>query len=211
MDIKDLRQDYHNTPLRRHELALDPFEQFERWFHAALTAKIPECNAMVLATASAAGKPSCRTVLMKSFDETGLVFFTNYHSRKAQQLEVMPYAAVTFYWKELERQVLIEGEVTKTPIEEAANYFASRPRGSRLSTWASHQSEVVASRHVLEEAYTYFEQKYSDQEIPLPPFWGGFRIHPCRFEFWQGGSHRLHDRFRYLLENGAWKIDRLAP
>ncbi len=211
MEFKDLRRDYKFSQLRRHQLADSPFRQFLDWFADTRQANIIEANAMALATVTPEGKPSCRTVLMKEFDEQGLVFFTNYHSRKSCHLAATPYAAVTFLWKELERQVNIEGEVTKISREEAKKYFAARPRGSQLSALASPQSTVIASRQVLEEAYAALEKKYTDQEIPLPPSWGGFRLHPRRFEFWQGRKDRLHDRFCYTLQGAAWQLDRLAP
>ena len=211
MKFKDLRRDYLSPELRRHQLADNPFDQFHRWFAEAQAANILEANALSLATVSPEGKPSCRTVLMKDFTEQGLTFFTSYQSRKAIQLETTPYAAAVFLWKELERQVEIEGEVEKVSRQETEAYFTSRPRGNQLSAWASPQSTVIASRQVLEEAYAEVENRFAGKEIPLPPSWGGFRLRPCRFEFWQGRSNRLHDRFCYLLKEGAWQISRLAP
>jgi pyridoxamine 5'-phosphate oxidase len=166
---------------------------------------------MVLATASADGKPSARVVLLKAFDERGLVFFTNYEARKSVELAENPQAALLFVWTELERQIRIEGSVEKTSKQEAEDYFKTRPYESRLSAWASRQSSVVPSRGYLEQKMSDLRSHYENREIPLPPFWGGFRLEPSMFEFWQGRENRLHDRIRYSLHGGVWHIDRLSP
>lgn len=211
MEIEDLRHEYRLGRLRRNELKSNPFDQFRLWFDQALAAKVAEPNAMALATASAEGKPSCRMVLMKRFEDKGLAFYTNYNSRKAKELEVRPYATATFFWKELERQVVIEGKTERTSREDSERYFAIRPRGSQLSVWASSQGQMIRSRQQLGEAYAEAEARYREKEVPLPPFWGGFWLHPVCFEFWQGREDRLHDRFCYLLERGVWRIERLSP
>jgi pyridoxamine 5'-phosphate oxidase len=211
MDINDLRKEYGQRVLSRSQLADSPFDQFRTWFADALNAKLSEPNAMALATATIQGKPACRMILMKHFDEQGVVFFTNYNSRKAHELHDNPYAAVAFYWQELERQVRIEGTTQKISQEESKNYFATRPRGSQIGAWASQQDCVISSREVLEKEYVRIDALYRDNDIPLPPFWGGYRIIPSCFEFWQGSSDRLHDRFLYTLQEGKWVIVRLSP
>ncbi|PZR77285.1 MAG: pyridoxamine 5'-phosphate oxidase, partial [Chthoniobacterales bacterium] len=169
-------------------------------------------NAMSLATATPDGKPSARIVLLKGFDERGFVFFTNHDSEKGQQLEVNPFAALVFYWVELERQVRISGLVERTSREDSAAYFHSRPVGSRLGAWASKQSEVIDARQILESRLSQMTERFEGGEIPLPPHWGGYRVKPDKIEFWQGRPNRLHDRFRYLRRtDGTWQIDRLAP
>lgn len=213
MQFNDL-QNNPSIPIRtlsRHQLAHSPFDQFRIWFEEAIAAGIVEPNAMALATASQQGHPSCRMVLMKNFDANGLVFFTNYQSRKAIELQSQKYASTCFFWKELERQVLVEGTVEKASTQESQNYFESRSRNKRLSALTSQQDSVISSRKVLEEEFTRLEKKYNDQDIPLPDNWGGFRLTPSRFEFWQGRPDRLHDRFQYKLENGKWNIVRLSP
>lgn len=211
MNISDLRKEYRLRALTRESLSKEPVEQFRIWLAEAIKAEIIEPTAMALATCDAAGHPYCRMVLLKHFDKQGFTFFTNLESRKARQLKEMPVAAATFWWRDLERQVLLEGKVERVSNEEAASYFAKRPRQSQLGAWASKQSSVVDSRRALEVEFERFENKFKNKEIPLPPFWGGFRIVPERFEFWQGRESRLHDRFRYEWEDGDWKIDRLAP
>ena len=166
---------------------------------------------MALATASAEGHPSCRMVLLKKMDERGFIFFTNKESRKGRDLAANPYACATFYWHELERQVILDGPVDLLSLDETESYFATRPRGSQLGSWASHQDEVVTSREVLEMSYKHYEQKFSNQPIPMPSYWGGYLLRPNRMEFWQGRQNRLHDRFRCLLVEETWKIERLAP
>jgi pyridoxamine 5'-phosphate oxidase len=207
--IADLRKDYTRDGLASGDP--NPFRQFELWFEQALAAQILEPNAMTLATVTAEGKPDARIVLLKGFDDRGFVFYTNFRSQKGQQLAANPHAALVFLWGDLERQVRIVGSVEKATNEEANNYFYSRPLGSRLGAWASTQSEVVPSREHLLERMTEFETQYQDREIPRPDHWGGFRVVPTEFEFWQGRPSRLHDRLRYRLQNGEWGVDRLAP
>jgi pyridoxamine 5'-phosphate oxidase len=207
--IADLRKDYTRDGLASGDP--NPFRQFELWFEQALAAQLLEPNAMTLATVTAEGKPDARIVLLKGFDDRGFVFYTNFRSHKGQQLAANPYAALVFLWGDLERQVRIVGSVEKATNEEADNYFYSRPLGSRLGAWASTQSEVVPSREHLLERMTEFEAQYQDREIPRPEHWGGFRVIPTEFEFWQGRPSRLHDRLRYRLQNGEWGVDRLAP
>lgn len=211
MEAKNLRREYLKKRLSRGELKESPFDQFRKWFVDALEEQIIEVNAMTLATASISGKPSCRMVLMKHFDESGLYFFTSYESRKARELKENPQAAALFFWEELERQVIVEGNVEVVSREISQAYFSKRPRGSQLGAWASHQDSVIPSREHLEQEYTRLEESYKAQEIPLPPFWGGFKLIPNRFEFWQGREDRLHDRFSYTQENNLWKIERLSP
>jgi len=212
MSIADLRREYSLTGLRKADLAADPLQQFRHWFDQALAAGTNEPNAMVLATADAAGKPSTRVVLLKGLDERGFVFFTNYESRKARELAVNRHAALNFFWVELERQVCVTGSVTQVPREEAEAYFKTRPRGSRLGAWASKQSETVPSREVLEARLQELETKYPGEEIPLPPFWGGYVLAPGEIDFWQGRPNRLHDRFRYSKQSdGRWLVERLSP
>jgi pyridoxamine 5'-phosphate oxidase len=212
LSLARLRKEYRSALLERNALPNSPFTQFDLWLSEAIEAEILEPNAMTLATASADGAPSSRTVLLKKADQQGLVFFTNYESRKAQQLSANPRASLTFLWKELERQVTVEGRVEKTSREEAADYFSQRPRASQLGAWASNQSHPIESRAPLEESYAKFTLLYQEKEVPCPPFWGGYRVIPHRFEFWQGRVNRLHDRFQYSLgTDGLWNIDRLAP
>jgi pyridoxamine 5'-phosphate oxidase len=190
----------------------DPIKQFGEWYQTAWDAGIPEAHAMAVATATADGVPDARTVLLKGFDEDGFVFFTNYESRKGAQLAENPRAALVFYWKPLGRQIRISGSVTRVPWDESDGYFRTRPRGSRLGAWASRQSTVIGSRAELEERVQELEDLYSDDEIPLPPYWGGYRVAPESFEFWEGRANRLHDRFRYRRgESGDWVIERLSP
>ena len=212
MSIADLRREYSLTGLRKADLAADPLQQFRHWFDQALAAGTNEPNAMVLATADAAGKPSTRVVLLKVLDERGFVFFTNYESRKARELAVNRHAALNFFWVELERQVCVTGSVTQVPREEAEAYFKTRPRGSRLGAWASKQSDTVPSREVLEARLQELEKQYPGEEIPLPPFWGGYVLAPREIDFWQGRPNRLHDRFRYSKQSdGRWLVARLSP
>lgn len=223
MDIDHLRRNYQFASLSFEDLKANPFDQFHKWFHEAIQASVIEPNAMALATASKAKNPSCRMVLMKKFDESGLVFFTNLESRKSKEMKENPFAVALFHWKELERQVTIEGKVEEIDALETANYFLTRPKGSQLSAWVSSQGQVIPSREILENAYHALEKKYLDQPIPPPPFWGGFRIRPSRFEFWQGRPDRLHDRFHYVpspsdrfhylpsSSPSGWTIERLSP
>jgi pyridoxamine 5'-phosphate oxidase len=209
--ISDLRQDYRQAALLETEANPNPIAQFQSWFDAAVAAQLPEPNAMTIATATPDGMPSARVVLLKDVDDRGFVFFTNYNSHKGQELTANPQAAIVFLWTELERQVRIQGRVERIAPAESDEYFYSRPPGSRLGAWASDQSEVVASREVLDQQLADLEAKYANQEIPRPEHWGGFRVIPTMIEFWQGRSSRLHDRLRYRLVGEAWVIDRLSP
>lgn len=213
MDIGALRREYTQAGLSKANLAATPFLQFEQWFTQATQAELAEVNAMQLATTSAQNKPSLRTVLLKAFDERGFVFYTNYHSQKAQQMAENPQVAALFFWKELERQVEITGRVEKVSTLESLKYFTSRPRGSQLGAWVSAQSSIISSRRLLEAKLEEMKQKFSSGEIPLPDFWGGFRIIPESVEFWQGRPNRLHDRFEYRRQAGleTWQIERLSP
>jgi pyridoxamine 5'-phosphate oxidase len=209
--IADLRKNYTQAGLLETDVTADPFQQFKLWFEQAVAANLLEPNAMTLATVTAEGKPSARIVLLKGFDEHGFVFYTNYSSQKGIELQHCPYAALVFLWGDLERQVRIEGKVELVPIEEATAYFHSRPASSQLGAWASDQSTVIANRSILETRLQQLETEYIDREIPKPTHWGGFRVVPTEIEFWQGRPSRLHDRLRYQLVDGVWKIDRLAP
>ncbi|WP_346292253.1 pyridoxamine 5'-phosphate oxidase [Sphaerothrix gracilis] len=212
MNIADLRQEYTQAGLERKTLNQDPFKQFELWFQQACEAELTEPNAMVLATAAAAAAPFQRTVLLKYFDSNGLVFFTNYGSRKAQQIDANPQVSLLFLWLPLERQVHITGRAARISADESLQYFLSRPRGSQLGAWTSQQSAVIPSRQFLEAQFEAIQQKFADREIPLPDFWGGYRVVPTSFEFWQGRPKRLHDRFLYTpAESGSWQIQRLSP
>ncbi|HRE82622.1 MAG TPA: pyridoxamine 5'-phosphate oxidase [Opitutaceae bacterium] len=213
MSFADLRRDYSLAGLAEKDLAKDPFRQFEAWFQEAEAAKIPEPNAMVLATATKEGRPSTRTVLLKGLDGRGFTFFSNYESRKGRELEANAYASLTFPWIALERQVLVEGTVTKVSREESDAYFQSRPRSSQLGAWVSQQSSVVRDRTVLESSMKALEQKYAGTDVPMPPYWGGYRLAPESVEFWQGRRSRLHDRLRFRRERsgGDWIVERLSP
>jgi pyridoxamine 5'-phosphate oxidase len=209
--LSALRRDYMKRGLDESELDPNPIRQFERWFEEALgTGVIPEPNAMILSTVSPQGQPRGRFVLLKGFDESGFVFFTNYSSAKGRDLDAHSKAALTFGWIEMERQICIEGSVTRTPRTAVEAYFRSRPRGSRLGAWASDQSKVVASRAALERRLAEADTRFPE-EVPPPPSWGGFRLMPVSIEFWQGRTNRLHDRLRYRHEGAKWIIERLAP
>ena len=189
----------------------DPIEQFQAWLNDAFAAKIPLAEAMTLATVTTDGKPAARMVLLKQVDDAGFVFYTNYNSAKARQLDANPNAALVFYWPQLDRQVRVEGSVTRTSAEESGEYFATRPRESQIGAWASEQSEVIASREVLEARARDFERQYGDGEIDRPEHWGGYRLTPDRIEFWKSRIGRLHDRILYQRHGDAWTISRLAP
>ena len=209
--LADLRKSYELAELVETTALADPLKQFEQWFSAAIAAAVPEPNAMTLATVSSNLRPSTRIVLIKGLDARGVVWFTNYHSRKGSELAGNPYAALQFHWVELERSVRIEGQVEKISPEESDAYFHSRPLGSRLGAWASPQSEVVASRAVLEASEAEFTARFGDHP-PRPPHWGGYRLKPDNWQFWQGRRSRLHDRLHYSLQaDGAWQMTRLAP
>jgi pyridoxamine 5'-phosphate oxidase len=209
--IANLRREYTLAGLRRADLDADPIAQFTKWFQQALDGKLTEPNAMTLATADEHGHPSARIVLLKNVDANGFTFFTNYESHKGHDLAVNPHAALVIYWAELERQVCITGAVTRVSREISAKYFGSRPRGSRLAAWASGQSEVIADRATLEKRLETVAAKHPGDDVPLPPYWGGFCLAPNKVEFWQGRPNRLHDRFRYSRSGGAWKLERLSP
>jgi pyridoxamine 5'-phosphate oxidase len=212
MDIHALREDYKKGELRRKDLHDDPFKQFEKWFQQACNTELLEPNAMTLSTVNADGQPFMRTVLLKYFDEKGLVFFTNYESRKAKQIENNNKVSILFTWLPLQRQVHITGTAEKVSTTESLQYFSSRPRGSQLGAWTSQQSSIVSSRQLLLMQFEQIKQKFMDGEIPLPDFWGGYRVVPNSFEFWQGCTNRLHDRFLYTYKDDqAWDIHRLAP
>jgi pyridoxamine 5'-phosphate oxidase len=211
-ELQRLRDEYRLTGLTESEVDSDPVRQFEQWLETAIAARLSEANAMTLATATPDGLPSARTVLLKAFDERGFVFYTNYESQKGQELAANPRAALLFYWAALERQVRIAGTVTRVAREESLRYFHSRPAGSQLGALASPQSRPVPDRAELEARLHTLAQRYPAGDIPLPDYWGGYRVTPAMFEFWQGRPDRLHDRLRYTRTPvGAWAITRLAP
>jgi len=209
--LADLRRDYASRALTEGDAREDPIEQFSLWFGEALKSQLLDVNAMTLATATPAGEPSARIVLLKGFDEAGFVFFTNYESAKGRVLAENPRAALLIFWAELERQVRITGNVTRTSAKESETYFQSRPFESQIGAWASAQSRTVADRAPLESSYAELAAKYAGGPVPLPPFWGGYRVVPDRIEFWQGRKSRLHDRLLYARHAGAWSRSRLAP
>lgn len=210
-NVADLRRAYTRADLSEQDADPHPIRFFERWFEEALQAEVREPNAMTLATLGAEGQPAARIVLLKGVDEQGFVFFTNYESRKARELEACPRAALVFWWEALERQVRIEGTVKRVAAAESDAYFASRPRGSRLGAWASDQSRPLEDRSVLEQKLAEVDAAYSGEPVPRPPHWGGFRLTPTLFEFWQGRASRLHDRLEYTPGPDGWTIRRLAP
>lgn len=213
IDTGDLRVDYQLDELLESSVSSNPIEQFEEWFKVACASSTPEPNAMVIATADAAGNPSARVVLLKEVNAQGFVFFTNYDSRKGKELAARPKAALVFNWLELQRQVRIEGRVEKLSEDDSTTYFQSRPKGSQIGAWASPQSEIIPDRNILEDKKTALEQSYAETAaLPKPANWGGFLVVPQRIEFWQGRSSRLHDRLLYeAQEDGSWQLLRLAP
>ncbi len=212
MSIADIRKEYAMHALSEADVQANPLQQFSIWWNEALQAEIEEVNAVTLATASVDGLPTARTVLLKGFDERGFVFYTNYNSQKAAQLEENPRATLLFFWKELERQVRIIGLVEKTSTEESDVYYHSRPEGSRLGAWASPQSSTIESREWLEKKVAEMEKAFTSGNLNRPPHWGGYRVKPVIVEFWQGRPSRLHDRIQYSIQTGGnWNIERLAP
>ena len=211
-DLAAIRKDYRLQSLSEKDVEANPIKQFEKWFQQALASGIEEPNAMTLATSTADGKPSVRIVLLKGINDNGFVFFTNYESKKGKQIHDNPFGGVVFFWKELERQVTIQGEIKKVSEQESDEYFASRPPESRIGAWSSPQSQVIENREVLEKNVAYFTNKYQSQNIPRPPHWGGYILLPTLIEFWQGGAGRLHDRLQYSIDTtNSWIIQRLAP
>lgn len=210
-NVADLRRDYSLQELSEDAVAADPFVQFANWFDEYLASQPPEASAFLLSTVGVDGDPSSRVVLLKGFDEHGLVFFTNYTSKKARDIAHESRVAMTFFWPELERQVHIRGVAEKTSREESETYFASRPAASKLGAWASKQSAELADRAELEEEFEALKKRFEGGDIPCPEFWGGFRIVPSRFEFWQGRRSRLHDRICYESTDGEWRVFRLYP
>ncbi len=211
MNLGDLRKEYTQQGLLEDDMEKDPIRQFERWFQQALDGGIEEPNAMSLATVSPEGQPFQRTVLLKFFDAEGFVFYTNYGSRKSKQIEANAQVSLLFFWKELHRQVHITGRAEKVSRVESLRYFASRPRGSQLGAWVSAQSQVIQSRSLLMAQFEKIKEKFAHGEVPLPDFWGGFRIVPASLEFWQGRANRLHDRLIYKIDGDRWELSRMSP
>lgn len=209
--IADIRTEYKHESLLEKDVAQDPILQFGKWWDEAIQSDISEVNAMTLATCNNEGYPSARIVLLKGFDETGFIFFTNYESNKAKELEENPKAALVFFWKELERQVRIEGVIEKADENMSDSYFISRPHDSQVGAWASPQSKVIKNREVIEEKFLDLSREYAAGVIPRPQFWGGYIVRPEKMEFWQGRTSRLHDRILYTKSNADWIIERLAP
>lgn len=210
--IVALRKDYSTATLNEEDVNQNPFKQFELWMHQAVESEISEPHAMSVSTVSAEGKPSSRIVLLRGFDEQGFVFYTNYKSHKGNEASENPYACINFFWPELERQIRIEGRISKIDQQISTDYFHSRPRESQIGAWASEQSAVIANRKVVEDAFVHYTEKFKDLElIPKPEHWGGYLIKPNSIEFWQGRPSRLHDRLRYRIENGQWILERLSP
>jgi len=212
LELENLRREYLQGGLELSDLAADPIEQFSRWMQQTIAADLPDPNAMTIATVDASGQPSQRIVLLKHLDPKGFVFYTNLNSRKAQELKQNPKISLHFPWYFLERQVKVCGVAESLSPAEVLKYFVTRPRDSQIGAWASTQSRPISSRALLMQQFESMKNKFAKGEIPLPDFWGGFRVKPHQIEFWQGGAHRLHDRFQYNLQaDGAWKIERLEP
>ncbi|MFI5545226.1 pyridoxamine 5'-phosphate oxidase [Streptomyces sp. NPDC051815] len=212
IDPAQMRKQYRSEIVHAESLAEDPMEQFARWFQQAADSHLFEPNAMVVSTATPDGRPSSRTVLLKQFDGRGFVFFTNYGSRKGRELAANPHVALLFPWHPIARQVIVTGTAARIGRDETAAYFRSRPHGSQLGAWASEQSTVIGSRAELDRRYAELEERHPEgEQVPVPPEWGGYRVVPEAVEFWQGHENRLHDRLRYVLDGGAWRLERLAP
>jgi pyridoxamine 5'-phosphate oxidase len=211
IDISKLRRSYSLKELSENLVSSDPFSQFSLWMNEAMNSKLLDPHAMTLATTTKDGIPSARIVLLRGFNKKGFVFYTNYESLKAKDLMANPNASLLFFWVELERQVRISGKVKKVSQKESEKYFNSRPREHQLGAWASKQSSVIINREVLEKQFEELKIRFENQKIPLPQFWGGYRVIPYKMEFWQGRENRLHDRVCYTLDSGHWKIERLAP
>ena len=212
MNVEALRRSATGFALDREDLDDDPIVQFEDWFRYACDTVPMDPNAVILSTVDDKSRPSSRTVLLKSFDEDGFVFYTNYGSRKAADIEANPNVSMLFFWSEAARQVKIRGKAEKIPTSESLKYFLSRPRGSQLGAWVSNQSSIISSRSLLENEFQKLKNKFRDKEVPLPSFWGGYRVVPDQVEFWQGRRNRLHDRFEYTKQDdGSWTVERLAP
>ena len=211
LDLENLRRDYRARPLRRTDLAADPIIQFQQWFTEALDASVLDVNAMSIATVAGDGQPSLRTVLLKHFDTDGFIFYTNLDSRKAREMGGNPRVALLFYWAEISRQVRVSGTVGRVSAAETLRYFLTRPRDSQIGAWVSEQSRVVEGRQFLEAKFNELKVRFAAGEVPLPAFWGGFRVAAQTVEFWQARANRLHDRFLYSRTSAGWTIDRLAP
>jgi pyridoxamine 5'-phosphate oxidase len=211
IDIATLRRQFRTTPLRRTDLRADPLAQFRQWLDEAIESQVLDPNAMSIATVDANGQPSLRTVLLKYYGDDGFVFYTNLESHKARDIGGNPRVALLFYWADLGRQVKIAGQATRTTAAESLRYFMTRPRESQIGAWVSAQSSVITARSLLENKFAELKGKFGAGEIPLPSFWGGYRVRHDTVEFWQARENRLHDRFRYARDNGGWTIERLAP
>jgi pyridoxamine 5'-phosphate oxidase len=210
--IAAIRRDYKLQSLNEEDASSNPFDLFTKWWQEAVSSHIDEVNAMTLATADKTGKPHARIVLLKDYDSNGFVFFTNYNSNKGKDIDENPFASLVFFWKELERQIRIEGSITKIEASKSDTYFQSRPAGSRIGAWASPQSQTIENRKTIENNFLQFEEKFGCENIPRPEHWGGYVVEPCVIEFWQGRSSRLHDRIRYTKHSdNQWEKERLAP